>query len=80
MSTTASWESITDSAIIAAQGLGEEYVERLNFELKEIDKQGANQRWINYVIDGKKFGSNPKNLVFPWLLGMVEEDPIANRQ
>lgn len=56
------------------------YSERLEFELKEIDKQGANQKWVNYAIDGKKFASNPNNLLLPYLLKMVETDPIATRK
>lgn len=60
--------------------LGDIYSERLEFELKEIAKQGANQKWINYAIDKKRFASNPNHLVLPWLLGMVEEDPIASRK
>jgi len=56
------------------------YTERLTFELKEINKQGANQRWIHYFDDNSKFDSNPNQLVFPWLLGMVDGDPVASRE
>lgn len=77
------WEYIVKSAKNKLQSLGfgtnADYVERLHFELKEIDKQGANQRWINYIHDNKKFSSNPNCLLLPWLLGMVSDDPIVAR-
>jgi DNA polymerase III alpha subunit len=79
-STTITWHSIIKIALEKAQGLGDAYIDRLQFELKEIDKQGANIRWVNYVADAKKFSSNPNYLVLPWLLDMVEEDPIAARK
>jgi DNA polymerase III alpha subunit len=75
------WEDIVklSNDKIRELSLGDPYPERLNFELKEIDKQGANQKWVNYAIDKKKFASNPNNLILPWLLGMVEQDPMATR-
>jgi hypothetical protein len=76
-----SWIEIKELAKnkLASLSLNNAYQERLQFELKEIDKQGAGTKWTNFFSDGKKFDSNPNSLVFPWLLGMVEEDPIANR-
>ncbi len=56
------------------------YTDRLNFEILEIKKQGAESIWLNYVKDGKKFVSNPNNLVLPWLLEMVDDDPIVARK
>lgn len=75
------WEDIVSRAEVALseRRLDGVYEERLQFELKEIDKQGANQRWVNFINADAKFGSNPNQLVLPWLLGMVEDDPIANR-
>lgn len=75
------WEDLISRAqtVLSERGLGDEYSERLVFELKEVDKQGANQRWINFYNDQKKFDSNPNMLVLPWLLGMVDDDPLANR-
>lgn len=55
------------------------YFDRLVFEHKEIEKQGATTYWVNIYNDGKKFGSNPSRLLTPWLLGMVDGDPIADR-
>lgn len=80
--TLPTWDEIIKSAKDKLQvlDLGDEYAERLNFELKEIDKQGANSRWVNYIHDGKKFGSNPNNLLLPWLLEMTQDDPIIGRK
>ena len=55
------------------------YSERLNFEIKEIDKQGANAKWVNYYNDNNKFDKNPGGLLLPFLLGMVGDDPIKDR-
>lgn len=77
-----SWDDVIDKAktVFSERGLSEMYADRLDFELKEIDKQGANQRWINWFVDGKKFDSNPNMLLLPWLLGMVEKDPLIDRK
>lgn len=64
---------------LSSRGLNGEYQNRLKFELAEAEKQGTEAVWVNRVNDGKKFASNPNNLVLPWLLGMVAEDPIATR-
>lgn len=83
--TTTSWEDIVQQAqeTIELKGLGDEYKNRLKFELAEIDKQGANQYWLNLIGDGKKFDKNPAKLLLPWLLGMLVDeadvDPIENR-
>lgn len=65
--------------IITDKQLDSAYLDRLKFELSEIDKQGAGSKWEIYYNEGKKFGSNPNNLVLPWILGMVGDDPIVGR-
>ena len=77
----ATWEDIVSHAetALSERKLDGIYEERLHFEIREVEKQGANLRWIDYFNDGKKFDSNPNQLVLPWLLGMVESDPIVNR-
>jgi len=55
----------------------ETYTARLRYELAEVDKQGSNTYWLNLVTDRKRFTSNPNRLLLAWLLGMVQEDPIA---
>ena len=76
------WEDVKELASeqLDQRELGEEYVKRFRFEIREIEKQGATTVWTNYHVDGKKFGSNPNMLLFPWLLGMVEGDPLASRK
>lgn len=76
------WEDIVTAATsgLTTRNLNGIYQERLKFELAEVEKQGAETVWINRYRDGKKFASNPNNLVLPWVLGMVEEDPIASRK
>lgn len=76
-----SWSEIIDIANhkLNDLGLSVEYKQRLDFELKEIEKQGSVAKWESYFADNKKFSSNPNNLVLPWLLGMVTDDPIASR-
>lgn len=75
------WSQVADRArrVLADRGLNGPYEERLLFEIGEIEKQGAESVWISRLADGKKFVSNPNNLVLPWLLGMVDDDPIAAR-
>lgn len=72
-----SFESITEQVNAAASELPEIYQSRLKFELQEIKKQGAEGYWAGLVNDQAKYSSNPAKLVLPWLLNMVEEDPIA---
>ena len=56
--------------------LSEEYQERLKFEFKEIEKQGAEDYWLDLVKTGKKFEKNKNGLVLPWLMGITDIDPI----
>jgi DNA polymerase III alpha subunit len=65
---------------LSLRGLADIYIERLRFEIAEVEKQGAEMVWVNRVRDGKRYVTNPNNLVLPWLLGMVDDDPIASRQ
>jgi len=77
-----SWDTVVNAAIhnLTTRGLGHEYHERLKFEISEVEKQGAETIWINRYRDNKKFVSNPNNLVLPWVLGMVDDDPLAVRK
>ena len=76
-----SWEEIKEIAVVALRKkeCSQQYIDRLEFEIKEIEKQGAITYWMNLYNDGKKFSSNPNYLLFPWLLEMVSGDPIATR-
>ena len=57
------------------------YQLRLDYELAEIDRQGSNAYWLGLINSNSKFTpqGNPNNLLLPYLLGMVDIDPIASR-
>lgn len=79
--TISTWEDIVEQAmaVVEERELPAQYRERLQFELAEISKQGANLYWLRLVMDRKRFSTNPGCLVLPWLMGMVDEDPITMR-
>jgi len=58
--------------------LSKPYLERLAFELKEIEKQGAAAAWVDRFNSGFKYNTNKNGLVFPWLLGMTDVDPMLS--
>jgi DNA polymerase III alpha subunit len=55
----------------------EGHLNRLKFEFKEIERQGAEGYWLNTIADGKKFEKNVNGLVLPYLLGITPVDPLA---
>lgn len=57
--------------------LPQSYIEKLKFEIKEIEKQGAEGYWLNLLSDKKVFNANPNGLVLPYLLGITNVDPVA---
>lgn len=75
---TLDWTELQKRAIKKLLGLNKskEYKNRLLFEFKEIDKQGARDYWINLVVENKQFDHNKNGLVLPWLLGITNIDPI----
>lgn len=70
------WKELVKIAVKACKGLDSEYANRLKDEIKEIDKQGANDYWCELYKSGQKFNNNPNGLVFPWLVGITSVDPI----
>jgi len=75
------WEELKEIALnnLNSKNKDQVYIDRLKFEFSEIEKQGYETYWINLYIENRKFSSNPSMLVLPWLLGMVDIDPIATR-
>lgn len=79
------WSDIVTKArsAIDDRQLSDIYRDRLNFEIAEVEKQGAESKWITWAAAaeerGVKFPSNPNGLVLPWLIGMYDEDPLASR-
>lgn len=75
------WDVVRERAVsaLAERGLDGIYRKRLDFEISEVDKQGASSYWTGLVRDNCRFDKNPNKLVLPWLLGMVDDDPVAGR-
>jgi hypothetical protein len=73
------WHEMKSEArrLISERGLSDEYTSRLNDEINEIEKQGANSLWVDTFNSGSKCDINPNGLVLPWLLGMTTVDPIV---
>lgn len=76
------WTEISDAAraAIASKSLGPEYSERLEFEIREITKQAANEYWVKLANSDKKYEVNKNNLVLPYLLGITPVDPLSSRK
>jgi hypothetical protein len=70
------WQHLAETVLKRTETLPSEYQTRLKFELKEIDKQGANDYWLGVIRSGKKFDTNPNGLVLPFVLGITPVDPI----
>ena len=70
------WNQIVKKAASKAIELGDEYKQRLVIEFKEIEKQGANDYWIDLVVSDKSFDHNKNGLVMPFLIGLTSVDPI----
>ena len=79
------WGKIKEVAFRALQvkGLNGVYVERLNFEIEQIECQGAERYYEELLETNRKFDKNTNQLLLPWLLkrftGDGDRDPIANR-
>jgi hypothetical protein len=70
----------TTLSALDASGLPPVYRERLEFELKEIEKQATQEYWEEITKTGQTFAHNKNGLVLPWLLGMTPIDPIEGEQ
>jgi len=70
------WQKIAEFARKKVATLSKEHATRLEFEIKEIDKQGANDYWINLLKSMQKFEANTNGLVLPFLLGITPVDPV----
>jgi hypothetical protein len=73
-----SWDILCklSQKVIERDNLSQEYSDRLSFEIKEIEKQGANRYWLGLFNSRKKFDTNKNGLVLPFLLGITPIDPI----
>lgn len=73
-----SWEDIKQFSTSKITQNDDIYGKRLRFELYEIEKQGAERYWVELVSDSKRFKQNPNNLLLPYLLGLVDDDPLKD--
>lgn len=72
------WDDIAREARAIAATKGRQYVDHLEFEIAEIDKQATNIYWVNTVAAKKTFNHNKNSLVLPFLLGLTEIDPVGH--
>jgi len=70
------WDDLAKVCMFKAKKLGDEYVERLEFEFKEIVKQGANEYWLELTNSEQKFDHNKNGLVIAFLINATDIDPI----
>ena len=72
------WDELKKKSVktLLDRKLSDEYKVRLLKEIKEIEKQGLNQYWVEQYESQKRWDVNPNGLVFPWLLDMTVVDPI----
>jgi len=75
------WNTLKTLAakLLERKNPGAEYAKRLQFELTEIEKQGANAYWCNQFNEEKKYQTNDNGLVLPWLLGLTPVDPMLGQ-
>lgn len=76
------WKQLKTQALDRAKelNLDPKYVDKLKVELKEIEKQGANSRWVAQFNDGFKYETNKNGLALPWVLGMTPVEPMADHK
>lgn len=72
-----SWTDLKNVALDKCASYGKEYKNRLDFEIKEIEKQGAGDYWMKIKGSGAIYNTNKNGLVLPFLLGITTADPIA---
>jgi len=78
---TVTWKQLKSllRSLVNKSSFSQVYKDRLEFELDEIEIQGAESYWLGLFKANRKFSSNPNYLLIPFLLGMVSQDPIASR-
>lgn len=64
--------------VLERRGLSDEYAKRLEYEIKEIEKQSAEVLWIDKLNEGQKYNTNKNGLVLPYLLNLTHVDPLES--
>jgi len=75
------WAEFEELVRTSSSHLPQDYQKRIEFELYELNKQGLNGLWLEYIATDAKFDSNPNNLLIPWVLQMLTDmtDPMTLR-
>jgi len=74
------WSELKQDAIKKISKYDKEYQDRLEFELKEIDKQGANDYWLDIINSDDKYDTNKNGLVLPYIFNVTNIDPIKGQK
>lgn len=76
-----SWDELVTLARqqLLDRQLDHKYESRLEFEVSEIQKQGAEAYWCDIFAKHQRFSDNPNRLLLPYLLGLVENDPLVGK-
>lgn len=72
------WDSFKKHTQLKSNGLRPRLIQRLNFELSEIEKQGAERYWLDLVKECNTFNDNPNQLLLPFIMGLVRENPYED--
>jgi hypothetical protein len=73
------WQEIKQHVYDKIVGLDQVYRNRLDFEILEIEKQGAEAYWVKVSQSGQSGLKNPNKLLLAFLLGVCDEDPVVHR-
>lgn len=73
------WNDIRETLIPKAKAIGSTYVDRMMFELSEIEKQGTEAYWLRVAESDQKGLKNPNRLLIAYLLGVSDDDPFYER-
>lgn len=71
------WATMKEAALAKCSAYGKEYLERLRFEIKEIEKQGAGDYWVKIKSSGTVYNANKNGMLIAFLLGITTVDPIV---
>jgi DNA polymerase III alpha subunit len=71
------FDTIFDVASKKAKKLGHPYTELLEIERNEIEKQGAEQYWVDLIKSKTEFETNKNGLILPFLIDITPIDPVS---
>lgn len=74
------WTDLKTVLLEIVQNHSDTHKKKLEFEIEEVEKQGFEAYWVKAYNDKHKYPSNPNKVLIPFILGMVEEDPIDGQE